>query len=322
MGWGRLSPVACTAASITAPMPRLLAFFLLFALVPPVLAQEADTTALVRIELADGSVFVGTIVSETADEVVLRTQGGAEVTIPVAQIRRRAPFEGRVRAGRVVADDPNRTRLLFSPTARPLGRGQGYVAVYELVIPFVAVGITDAVSVSGGTILLPEAFGRVLYVAPKVTVVNQERLAVALGGIGLGVFVDGESGSAGIGYGLATYGGPERAVTFGAGVAFAEGEIASGAVLTVGGEAQVSGSIKLISENYVIPYRSEVYICPNGGHCTADEETSYEVLLSAGVRFFGERLAADFALWTSPGAIGEDIFPFIPWVGFAYNFGR
>ena len=177
-------------------------------------------------------------------------------------------------------------------------------------------------SVSGGTILLPEAFGRVLYVAPKVTVVNQERLAVALGGIGLGVFVDGENGSAGIGYGLATYGGPERAVTFGAGFAFAEGDIANGAILTLGGETQVSSSVKLLTENYVIPYRSEYYVCPNGGPCTETEETSYEVLLSAGVRFFGERLAADFALWTSPGAIGEDIFPFIPWVGFAYNFGR
>src|SRR5690554_1811686 len=156
---------------------RLLCFLWLLLLAAPALAQEADTTALVRIELADGSVFVGTVVRETAAEVVLRTQGGAEVTIPAAQIRRRAPFEGRIEGGRIVCYDPNRTRLLFSPTARPLVRGQGYVAVYELVIPFVAVGITDAVSIAGGTILLPEAFGRVLYVAPKVTVVNQERLA-------------------------------------------------------------------------------------------------------------------------------------------------
>ena len=301
---------------------RLLCFLSFLLLAAPAFAQEADTTALVRIELNDGSVFVGTIVSETADELVLRTQGGAEVSVPVAQIRRRTPFEGRVGDGRAVPFDPNRTRLLFSPTARPLGRGQGYVAVYQLVVPFVAVGITDAVSIAGGTVLAPGAFGRVLYVAPKVTVVNQERLAVALGGIGLGVFVDGESGSAGIGYGLATIGGPERAVTLGAGFAFAEGDIASGAILTVGGETQVSGSIKLLSENYVIPYRSETTSCPTTGPCTTTEEMSYETLLSAGVRFFGERLAADFALWTSPGAIGEDVFPFIPWVGFAYNFGR
>ncbi len=301
---------------------RFLCLLSLLLLALPTLAQEADTTALVRIELNDGSVFVGTVVRETAEVVVLRTQGGAEVTIPVAQIRRRSAFEGRVEDGRIVRYDPNRTRLLFSPTARPLGRGQGYVAVYELVIPFVAVGITDAVSIAGGTILLPEAFGRVLYVAPKVTVVNEERLAVALGGVGLGVWFNDADITAGIGYGLATVGGPERAVTFGAGFAFAEGEIASGAILTLGGETLISNSIKLISENYVIPYRSEVFECPNGGPCTETEEMSYEVLLSAGLRYLGERIAVDFALWTSPGAIGEDVFPFLPWVGLVYNFGR
>lgn len=303
-------------------MRSVFALLLLCSLAAPASSQPADTTALVRIELADGSVFIGTVVRETADELVLRTQGGAEVTIPVAQIRRRAPFEGRLEGGRAIPFDPNRTRLLFSPTARPLGRGQGYLAVYELVVPFVAVGLTDALSLSGGTVLLPGAFGRVLYVAPKVTVVNQERLAVALGGIGVGVFVDDGGGTAGIGYGLATYGGPERAVTLGAGFAFAEGEIASGAILTAGGETQVSRSVKLLSENYVIPYRSETTTCTESFVCTTTDETSYEVLLSAGVRFFGERLAADFALWTSPGTLGTDVFPFIPWVGFAYNFGR
>lgn len=301
---------------------RLLCFLWLLLLAAPALAQEADTTALVRIELADGSVFVGTVVRETAAEVVLRTQGGAEVTIPAAQIRRRAPFEGRIEGGRIVRYDPNRTRLLFSPTARPLGRGQGYVAVYELVIPFVAVGITDAVSIAGGTILLPEAFGRVLYVAPKVTVVNQERLAVALGGVGLGVWFNDADVTAGIGYGLATVGGPERAVTFGAGFAFAQGEVASGAVLTLGGEMLISDSIKLLSENYVIPYRDETTVCPGTGPCTVVEEMSHEVLLSAGLRYVGERLSTDFALWTVPDAIGKDAFPFFPWVGFAYNFGR
>ena len=313
-------------------MPRFCLFAFLLALAVPALAQEADTAALVQIELADGSVFVGIVVRETADEVVLRTQGGAEVTIPVAQIRRRALFEGRVEDGRIVRYDPNRTRLLFSPTARALGRGQGYVAVYELVVPFVAVGITDAVSISGGTVLLPEAFGRVLYVAPKVTVVERERLAVALGGVGLGVFLGGfgepaddddvgDWGTAGIGYGLVTYGGPEHALTLGAGFAFAEGELANGAVLTVGGETQLSNSIKLLTENYVIPFEQTTTSCfPD--FCTTTSETGYEVIVSAGVRFFGENLAADFALWTSPGEFGGDTFPFLPWVGFAYNFGR
>ncbi len=67
---------------------------------------------------------------------------------------------------------------------------------------------------------------------------------------------------------------------------------------------------------------SETYICPNGGPCTTETDTEYEVIVSAGIRFFGERIAADFALWTSPELLDDDLFPFVPWVGFAYNFGR
>ncbi len=289
-------------------------------------AQEvaADTTALLRIELTDGSSFVGTVVREDEAELVLRTLGGAEVTIPKAQVRRRVPFEGRAEGGRALSYDPNRTRLLFSPTARPLGSGQGYLSVYELVVPFVAVGLTDRISLAGGTILAPGVFGRVLYVAPKVTLVSRPRLAVAVGGVGVGAFFDDERATAGIGYGLVTYGGPERALTVGAGFAIAEGEAASGAILTLGGEVQVSNSIKLLTENYLIPLETTTDVCAGDGGvgCTSSSETNYEPIVSAGVRFFGERLAADFALWTSPELIGEESFPFVPWVGFSYNFGR
>lgn len=313
------------------PAPRLfLLVVLLLALVPAARAQDAaSATALVRVELVDGSVFVGTVVRESEREVVLRTEAGAEVTIPVSQIRRRGPFAGRVREGRIVSDDPNRTRLLFSPTARPLGRGQGYLAVYELVVPFVAVGVSDAISLSGGTILAPGAFGRVWYVAPKVTLVDRPDLAVALGGVGLGVFIgdvfehEGDDwGTAGIGYGLVTYGGPERSLTGGVGFVFAEGGFESGALFMLGGEVQVSNSIKLLTENYVIPFESSTSICPNGGPCTTETDTEYEVIVSVGVRFFGERIAVDLAGWTSPELLTDDIFPFFPWVGFAYNFGR
>jgi hypothetical protein len=293
-------------------------------------AQDApaDTAGvLVRIELSDGSVFVGTVVREDEQQVVLRTRAGAEVAIPTDKIRRREPFAGRVDGDRVIRFDPNRTRLLFSPTARPLGAGQGYFAVYELFVPFIAGGLTDRVSLAGGTVLLPGAFGRVLYVAPKVTLVDRPRLAVALGGVGLGVALGddddvGAWGTAGIGYGLVTYGGPERAVTVGVGFAAVEGEGGSGALVMLGGETQVSNAIKLLTENYVIPYESTTTVCPFGGPCTSTTETEYEVVVSAGIRFFGEQLAADFALWTSPALLDEGAFPFFPWLGFAYNFGR
>jgi len=69
--------------------------------------------------------------------------------------------------------------------------------------------------------------------------------------------------------------------------------------IVLGGEVQVSESVKLLSENWI----------PAG----ADE-----AILSFGIRFFGEHLAGDFGLITSTEASGG--FPFIPWLGFVYNF--
>jgi hypothetical protein len=39
-----------------------------------------------------------------------------------------------------------------------------------------------------------------------------------------------------------------------------------------------------------------------------------------GIRLFGRKLAADFALML-PTNVDLEGFPFIPWIGFTYNFG-
>lgn len=183
-------------------------------------------------------------------------------------------------------------------------------------MPFVGYGLTDGISLAGGTLIYPRAFGRVFYVAPKVTVYQGSDLAVALGGVDLRAFFEEFRTTAGIGYGLVTYGTPERALTLGLGFSFAEGEISSGAIVTLGGELQLSNSIKLLSENYLLPIRRYESIWE------PDARTTYEPIFSFGVRFFGQRLAVDLAGSTSPELIGEDIFPFFPWVGFAYHLGR
>jgi hypothetical protein len=155
----------------------------------------------------------------------------------------------------------------------------------------------------------------VLYAAPKLTVLERPNLAVAIGGAGIAVFVDNENITAGLVYGLVTYGTPERSVTAGAGAAFAQGEMATGALITLGGELQLSNSIKLLTENYLIPIE-EI----DGIGMDTTYRTRYEPILSVGVRFFGERLSVDLAGITSPDLLAQFDFPLVPWVGFAYNF--
>ncbi len=146
--------------------------------------------------------------------------------------------------------------------------------------------------------LFPGADEQLLYVAPKVTPINVENFGVAAGV--LYIKVPDEDNAAGIVYGVGTYGNGNSSATFGLGFGFAGGDFADKPVVVIGGEHRISNSIKLISENWIIP-------------------ESDTVPLTFGVRFFGSNLAADFALLFPAGADIEE-FPFIPWIGFAYNF--
>jgi hypothetical protein len=74
-------------------------------------------------------------------------------------------------------------------------------------------------------------------------------------------------------------------------------------VLLAGGEAHLSNSVALITENW-FPLGSDVQ------------------LLSFGLRFFGDHLSADLGFWYPLTREGTEGFPFLPWLGFCYNFGR
>ena len=77
-------------------------------------------------------------------------------------------------------------------------------------------------------------------------------------------------------------------------------------MLMLGGELQVSNAVKLLTESYVV---------------VSDGEA--DLLVGGGVRFFGERLAADLGAFIAPEAVGDtDVVPFAPWLGFSYSFGN
>ncbi len=305
---------------MTRPLRHSVGFSLLIFLVAaaPALAQPADSTALVRLELNDGTVLVGTIVAEDSVRVVMRTVGGAEVVAPAREIRRRSAYAGAIRNGRLVRVDPNRTRLMFGPTARSLQRGHGYLAVYELVLPFVAYGPGAGVSLSGGTVFAPGAFLDVFYAAPKFTLYERASGAVAVGAFAVAVTEevticddtgctdDDDVVWGALPFVVGTFGGSQRAMTVGAALPVGDGGPEGSFVVMIGGEAQVSNSIKLLTESYLLL-----------------SDADPDLLLGVGVRFFGERLAADVGAFLAPGTLGDtDVIPFVPWLGFSYSFGN
>lgn len=261
--------------------------------------QPAADSVRVRIEMNDGSIFVGTILSEDDEVIRFRTDGGIELTLARADVLALQPLEaGRSRQR---PDDPNPTRLFFSPTGRSLQAGEGYLAVYEIFFPFVGFGVGHVATLAGGISLVPGVSTQLFYAAPKLTFYQATKVDLAAGVLVGGV--PGESGYGGILYGVGTYGTAETALTAGIGFGFAQEDIASEPVLLIGLEHRLGDHTKLISENFVFP-------------------AAELLVFSGGVRFFGETLSADLGFFSSPEVLGEGGFPFFPWIGFVYGFGR
>ena len=265
---------------------------------PPTLAVG---DSLLEIRLTDGSVLFGRIVSLDGDRVTIQMESGARIEVARSAISSSRTGAGRLVAGERWDDDPNATRLFFGPTARPVRAGSGYFAVYELFLPYLTVGITDFLSFSGGTPIIPEAMGEVFYLAPKLTVVNAPRTQIATGIIAF--FGSEQDGAAGLLYGVGTFGSRDNAFSVGAAFPFVTSSgdgLADTPAIMLGAEARSSRRTKFITENYFVPGESGV-------------------ALSGGFRFFGERLSADAGLGLFIGE-GETVCC-LPLVNFVYTWG-
>jgi len=286
--------------SLALPLLAVLAIGLVMVPDSTLRAQQALPEGTVRVVLTDGTVFVGVIEREDEAEIVLRTASGVIMTIPRGLVKAITSLEGE-RFSRI---DPNRTRLFFAPTARAVRAGAGYTAFYEIFVPFVAVGVGNAVTLAGGVTINPGS-ARAAYVAPKVTVLDRRSMSLAVGGIGVAVIGDGETDEGGLLFGVGTFGPSHASFSAGVGLAFGfDLKFGQNPVLMLGGEYQLSNNLKLLTENYV-------FVGVQDG-----------VVVSGGLRFFGDKLAADIGFITVPSLLDEvSGFPALPWLGFAYNFG-
>lgn len=250
-----------------------------------------------ELRLTDGSRVYGRVTAESAGEVTFETASGVMLTPRRDQIVSLRRVEGRIRNGEFQPADPNNTRLFFGPTGRSLPKGQTYLGIYEFVMPFVQVGVTDRFSIGGGTPLVfgfeDDGLDRPYWITPKLQVFKGRTLQASVG-----VFQGfGGGASAGIAYGVVTAGNSSGSFTAGAGMGYDDGGDRA-AVVMVGGDRQVRRNMKFVTENYV-------WGSGNG-------------ILSAGVRFFGDRLSADLAL---AAPVGDELGGFVfPMVNFVYLF--
>lgn len=257
--------------------------------------QIVDSTRIQVITLRDGSSLVGRIVTVGADSVEFAT-GIGRMQLAIRDVREITETDATsMHDGRYWFPNPNTTRLFFAPTGQMLKQGEGYFADYQLFFPGVAFGLTDNISIGGGVSILPLGFEeQIYYITPKVGFSVGKRVHLAAGALVAGT----GGGTGGVGYGVGTLGDGDASVTFGLGYGFAGGDIESKPVAMLGGEKRVSRRIALVSENYLLPISQD------------------NIVYSFGLRFMGERLTTDLAIFnvTGSGIVG------IPFVDFVFKF--
>lgn len=269
----------------------------------PVLAVAADSSLRQLIKLRDGSTVLGRITQSWGDSARVESTSGTFM------VRRNQVSSVKLIAASSIHDgvywpeDPNSTRLFFGPTGRMLRKGEGYISNHWIFLIDGYAGITDRFTLGGAMSILPSTNilrNNVYFISPKVAITQSERLNTAVGvWVGAAPFSSavGAVNSFGIAYGVATWGGPDGAITLGGGYGFAEGKLARNPVVMLGGTRRISRRVSLVTENWIFP---------NIDH----------PLVSGGVRTHGENLSWDFGLITMPGSGTV----FIPWFGAAWKF--
>ena len=261
---------------------------------PPVL-QVADSGTLQRVQLRDGSELIGRIIAIGDTTVQFQSSIGVTTIRKNDILKASAERGGQVRNGVYYFPNPNATRLVFAPTGRMLGQGEGYFSDYWVFFPGVAVGVSDKITLGGGMSIFPEASEQVFYFTPKVGVLQSPKVNVAVGAL----FATVSDNSAGILYGVGTWGEPDASFTAGLGYGFENGDLARNPAVLMGAEARLSPRVSFVTENYLLP----------GG----------SVILAGGLRFMGRGLSFDLAL-TSFNESGGENFCCLPFIGFVYNF--
>lgn len=264
-------------------------------------AQQAAADTIYQVRLTDGTTVVGRMESRTADRIVIVTLAGVRVELLATQAKEVTPIAGRVVDGVYWPQDPNPSRLFFAPTARSVGQGSGYAGVFQVLLPFVAYGVTDRVTLAGGVPILIGVFD-VFYLAPKIEVVRAPSTSVSLGVLSFFAPQTTRSlESAGIAYAVGTFGSRDHAVSTAVGYGYAGDEVAGQPAFMLGGETRVSRRMKLITENY--------FVAGDAGG-----------FMSGGLRLLGERMTGDIGMMGVYG--GGENFCCFPVINISYAIGK
>mgnify|MGYP000506826038 CR=1 FL=1 len=200
-------------------MKYLVLFFALVVTTTVGFSQSSDTTKLMRIEKNDGTIYVGTILSDDGREVLINTQSLGKIYIPKADIRsiEEVSPDDVNEEGIYEPEGPFTTRYYFTTNALPLKKGDDYVMLH-LYGPEVHFAVGNDFSVGVMTSWWASPF---IVALKKSFRTKNEKVNLSLATlIGSSGYLNTFRGYGGLGFGTFTYGSPANNFSFSAGYGF------------------------------------------------------------------------------------------------------
>ena len=268
------------------------------------ISEPVDTNKIYKIELKDGSVFIGNIMQQDSINLVLKNSSIPKIEILVSKIKSIDEVDkSNFKNDSYWYPNPHATRYFYGPSAIGLKKGEGYYQNTYLVLNSFNVGISDNISIGGGLELISTFAAKdpIFFITPKVSYKVAEKFHAGCG-ILYARFTS-DFGSLGTVFATGTYGTTDNNITGSLGWGFVDSEFSQEPIITLSGMKRISKRAALVTENWLIP------------------SGEYYGLLSYGVRFFGEKIAVDLAFINNRD-IAEEIIIGIPYVSFTVKFGN
>ena len=154
--------------------------------------KDSVNTTVYEFELSDSSKFTGSIIFEDDNVIQINPTSGSEIRINKKSIVKKTVIVNsnlelsnlpitQVEIDTIEAfEDPTRSKLFLAPTAKKLKAGSVSIGAQEFLLPYFSVGITDWLSFSTSTYLLPISTG-FLVLSLQANVLSYKSSDIAIG---------------------------------------------------------------------------------------------------------------------------------------------
>jgi hypothetical protein len=268
--------------------------------------NNADNTDVYHITTTDNNEYTGIILLQDSSSTILKTSQFDSLILKTQFIKKIEKVEtSQLKEGKVWMPNPQSARYFWAPNGYGLKKGEAYYQNVWVLFNQISVGVTDNFSIGFGMMptFLFGADAVPVWLTPKFSVpVIKDKFNIGAGAMYINVLGAGES--AGLVYGLSTFGSKDKNLTIGLGYGFTGNDWAKMPTINVSGLIRTGPRGYLITENYIIS--------------TSD---GYIGLAMVGGRTLIKRITLDYGL-AIPFESGLDRLIAVPWLGITVPFGR